>query len=134
MARFEVRETSKLRRLFLSNLVCEVVYISCTTYVKYVEIAPIVFELQYAEKVLTGVRVNMRYAVFLAADTLPCVLMPISIVSILTGIDSIATYSVYRYWYKYRPISCYYYSIAINGSREIQQALQNKLHYKAKQG
>ena len=96
MARFEVRETSKLRRLFLSNLVCEVVYISCTTYVKSVEIAPIVFELQYAEKVLTGVRVNntlVRYAVFLAADTLPCVLMPISIVSILTGIDSIATYT-----------------------------------------
>ena len=30
----------------LPILVCEVVYISCTTYMKFVEIAPIVFELQ----------------------------------------------------------------------------------------
>ena len=39
---------------------------------KFVEIAPIVFELQKAEKMLTGARVNnilVRYVVFLAADT-----------------------------------------------------------------
>ena len=33
-ARFQVYITSKLRGLFLSNLVCEVVYIRGTTYVK----------------------------------------------------------------------------------------------------
>ena len=32
-ARFQVHVTSKLRGLLFSNSVCEVVYISCTTYV-----------------------------------------------------------------------------------------------------
>ena len=50
-ARFQVCITSKLRGLFLSNLVCEVVYIGGTTYINLVEIAPIVFKLQLAEKV-----------------------------------------------------------------------------------
>ena len=45
-ARFQVCITSKLRGLFLSNLVCEVVYIGGTTYINLVEIAPIVFKLQ----------------------------------------------------------------------------------------
>ena len=46
--RVQVRETSKLLGLFFSNLAgeLEVVYISSTTYMNFVEIAPIVFELQ----------------------------------------------------------------------------------------
>ena len=75
--RFQVCVTSELLGLFLSNLVCEVVYISCRTYINLVNIAPIVFKLQWAEKVLTGVRVNntlVRHTAFLAADTLPHVL------------------------------------------------------------
>ena len=44
--RFQVCITSKLRGLFLSNLVCEVVYIGGKTYLNLVEIAPIVFKLQ----------------------------------------------------------------------------------------
>ena len=45
-ARFQVCVTSKLRGVFLSNLVCEVVYIRGTTYINLVEIAPTVFKLQ----------------------------------------------------------------------------------------
>ena len=44
--RFQVCITSKLRGLFLSNLVCEVAYIGGKTYLNLVEIAPIVFKLQ----------------------------------------------------------------------------------------
>ena len=45
-ARFHVGVTSELRGVFLSNLVCEMVYIGGTAYINLVEIAPIVFKLQ----------------------------------------------------------------------------------------
>ena len=44
--RFQVCVTSELRAVFVSNLVCEVVYIGGTTYINLVEIAPVVFKLQ----------------------------------------------------------------------------------------
>ena len=39
----------KLRGLFLSNLVCKVVYMGGIKYVSLIEIGIIVFKLQYAE-------------------------------------------------------------------------------------
>ena len=43
---WQVRVSSKLRGLFPSNVACEVVYISSTTCMNLVEIAPIVFKLK----------------------------------------------------------------------------------------
>ena len=53
-------------------------YMEGIKYVNLIEIGPVVIEIQGAEKGELAVPVNntlVRYTVFLAADTQPCVLM-----------------------------------------------------------
>ena len=70
----------KLHSRFPLNLVCQVVYMEITKYVNLIEIGPVVIEIWGVENGDLAVPVNNTLVCrmsFLAADTQPCVLMPL---------------------------------------------------------
>ena len=63
---------------FLSNLVCNVVYMEDIKYVNLIEIGLVVIEIWGVENGKVAVPVNntlVHHTAFLAADTRPCILI-----------------------------------------------------------
>ena len=78
MGQFSGTHSLELLGRFLSKLVCRVTYMEGIKYMNLIEINPVVIEIQGVENGELAVPVNntlVRHTTFLAADTLPCVLI-----------------------------------------------------------